>query len=42
MFGGRFMLQVLEELSFAVRGSVSGFGIGEGSDLQWDFLAGGD
>jgi len=42
MFGGRFTLQVLEKLSFAVRGSVSGFGIGEGSDLQWDFLGGAD
>ena len=42
MLGGRVKLQVLEKLSFAVRGSVSGFGIGDGSDLQWDFLAGAD
>ena len=42
MIGGRLWMQVLEELSFALRGSVSGFGIGEGSDLQWDFLAGAD
>jgi hypothetical protein len=42
MVGGRLWMQVLERLSFALRGSVSGFGIGEGSDLQWDFLAGAD
>jgi hypothetical protein len=42
MIGGRLWMQVLEKLSFALRGSVSGFGIGEGSDLQWDFLAGAD
>jgi len=42
MIGGRLWMQVLDELSFALRGSVSGFGIGEGSDLQWDFLAGAD
>jgi len=42
MIGGRLWMQVLEKLSFGLRGSVSGFGIGEGSDIQWDFLAGGD
>jgi len=42
MIGGRLWMQVLEKLSFALRGSVSGFGIGEGSDIQWDFLAGAD
>jgi hypothetical protein len=42
MIGGRLWMQVLDKLSFALRGSVSGFGIGEGSDLQWDFLAGAD
>jgi len=42
MIGGRLWMQVLEKLSFALRGSVSGFGIGEGSDLQWDLLAGAD
>ena len=42
MLGGRVKLQVIEKLSLAVRGSVSGFGIGDGSDLQWDFLAGAD
>jgi len=42
MIGGRLWMQVLEKLAFALRGSVSGFGIGEGSDLQWDFLAGAD
>jgi hypothetical protein len=42
MIGGRLWMQVLDKLSFALRGSVSGFGIGEGSDLQWDFLGGAD
>jgi hypothetical protein len=42
MLGGRLWMQVLEKLSFALRGSVSGFGIGSGSDLQWDFLAAAD
>ena len=42
MFGGRLVLQALENLSFTARGSVSGFGIGEGSDIQWDFLAAAD
>ncbi len=32
-------MQLLEKLSFAMRGSVTGLGIGEGSDIQWDFLA---
>ena len=42
MVGGRLWIQVLEKVSFALRGSVSGFGIGEGSDIQWDLLAGTD
>ncbi len=40
MIGGRVAMQINDDLIFAIRGDVSGFGIGSASELTWNFVAG--
>ena len=38
--GGRIRFDVFENLAIGVRGDIGGFGIGSGSDLTWNVVAG--
>ena len=38
--GGRAALQINDEFSIIVRGDAGGFGLGDASDLTWNFMAG--